>query len=123
MSILMANMKVTNIFQKHFLCTFWEFLVTIVCDIKIDVNMCEPPAQTCGTSTSGQSPFSSQPNQNKQQSTEHRAQSTEHRENIHPLRPLIKIPKSQVSAQHKISPTIRSINSLKSECNTTVKSP
>ena len=37
-SILMSNMKVTKIVQKHFLCTFWGFLVTV----KIDVNMCEP---------------------------------------------------------------------------------
>ena len=42
MSILTSNMKVTKIVQKHFLCTFWGFLVTIICDIKIDVNMCEP---------------------------------------------------------------------------------
>ena len=28
--------------QKHFLCTFWGFLITIICDIKIDINMCEP---------------------------------------------------------------------------------
>ena len=38
----MSNMKVTKIVQKHFLCTFWGFLVTIICDIKIDINMCEP---------------------------------------------------------------------------------
>ena len=38
----MSNMKVTKIVQKHFLCTFWGFLITIVCDVKIDVNMCEP---------------------------------------------------------------------------------
>ena len=38
MSILTSNMKVTKIVQKHFLCTFWGFLVTIICD----VNMCEP---------------------------------------------------------------------------------
>ena len=42
MSILMSNMKVTKIVQKHFLCTFWGFLVTIICDIKIDISMCEP---------------------------------------------------------------------------------
>ena len=41
-SILMSNMKVTKIVQKHFLWTFWGFLVTIICDVKIDVNMCEP---------------------------------------------------------------------------------
>ena len=35
-------MKVTKIVQKHFLCTFWGFLVTIICDVKIDVKMCEP---------------------------------------------------------------------------------
>ena len=35
-------MKVTKIVQKHFLCTSWGFLVTIICDVKIDVNMCEP---------------------------------------------------------------------------------
>ena len=35
-------MKVTKIVQKHFLCPFWGFLVTIICDIKIDINMCEP---------------------------------------------------------------------------------
>ena len=27
-------MKVTKIVQKHFLCPFWGFLVTIICDIK-----------------------------------------------------------------------------------------
>ena len=32
---------VTKIVQKHFLCTFWGFLVTIICDIKIDIKMCE----------------------------------------------------------------------------------
>ena len=42
MSILTSNMKVTKIVQKHFLCTFWGFLVTIIWDVKIDVNMCEP---------------------------------------------------------------------------------
>ena len=41
-SILTSNVKVTKIVQKHFLCTFWGFLVTIICDVKIDVNMCEP---------------------------------------------------------------------------------
>ena len=41
-SILMSNMKVNKIAQKYFLWTFWGFLVTIICDIKIDVNMCEP---------------------------------------------------------------------------------
>ena len=41
-SIFMSNMKVTEIVQKHFLCTFWGFLVTIICDVKINVNMCEP---------------------------------------------------------------------------------
>ena len=41
-SILMSNMKVTKIVQKHFLCTFWGFLVTIIWDVKIDINMCEP---------------------------------------------------------------------------------
>ena len=28
-------MKVTKIVQKHFLCTFWGFLVIIICDIKM----------------------------------------------------------------------------------------
>ena len=42
MSILMSNMKVTKIVQKHSLCTFWGVLVTIICDVKIDINMCEP---------------------------------------------------------------------------------
>ena len=28
--------------SKYFLCTFWGFLVTIICDIKIDINLCEP---------------------------------------------------------------------------------
>ena len=42
MSILTSNMKVSKIVQKHFLCTFSGFLVTIICDVKIDVNMCEP---------------------------------------------------------------------------------
>ena len=41
-SILMSNMKVTKIVQKHFLCTFWGFLATIICDVKIDISMCEP---------------------------------------------------------------------------------
>ena len=35
-------MKVTKIAQKYFLCTFWGFLVTIICDVKIDINICEP---------------------------------------------------------------------------------
>ena len=39
---LMSNMKVTKIAQKYFLWTFWGFLVTIICDVKIDVNICEP---------------------------------------------------------------------------------
>ena len=38
-SILTSNMKVTKIVQKHFLYPFWGFLVTIICDVKIDVNM------------------------------------------------------------------------------------
>ena len=42
MSILMSNMKVTKIVQKHFLCPFGGFLVTIICDVKIDISMCEP---------------------------------------------------------------------------------
>ena len=42
MSILTSHMKVTKIVQKHFLCTYRGFLVTIICDVKIDVNMCEP---------------------------------------------------------------------------------
>ena len=42
MSILTSNMKVTKIVQKHFLCTYRGFLVTIICDVKIDVNMFEP---------------------------------------------------------------------------------
>ena len=42
MSSLKSNMKVTKIHQKYFLCTFCSFLVTIICDIKIDINMCEP---------------------------------------------------------------------------------
>ena len=41
-SILTSNMKVTKIVQKHFLCTFWGFLVTIIYNIKIDISMCEP---------------------------------------------------------------------------------
>ena len=41
MSSLMSNMKVTKIGQKYFLCTFCGFLVTIICDVKIDINMCE----------------------------------------------------------------------------------
>ena len=28
--------------SKYFLWTFWGFLVTIICDVKIDVNICEP---------------------------------------------------------------------------------
>ena len=42
MSIFISNMKVTKIVQKHFLCPFGGFLVTIICDVKIDINMCEP---------------------------------------------------------------------------------
>ena len=42
MLILTLNMKVTKIVQKHFLCTFWGFLVTIICDVKIDISMCKP---------------------------------------------------------------------------------
>ena len=42
MSILTSDMKVIKIGQKYFLWTFWGFLVSIICDIKIDVNMCEP---------------------------------------------------------------------------------
>ena len=42
MSILTSNMKVTKIVQKHFLCPFGGFLVTIICDVKIDISMCEP---------------------------------------------------------------------------------
>ena len=41
-TILTSNIKVSKIVQKHFLWTFWGFLVIIICDIKIDVNMCEP---------------------------------------------------------------------------------
>ena len=37
-----VNFDVTKIVQKHFLCTFWEFLLTIICDVKIDISMCEP---------------------------------------------------------------------------------
>ena len=40
--ILTSNMKVTKIAQKYFLWTFWGFLVTIICDVKIDINICEP---------------------------------------------------------------------------------
>ena len=42
MSIFTSSMKVTKIGQKYFLWTFWGFLVMIICDIKIDINMCEP---------------------------------------------------------------------------------
>ena len=42
MSILTSNMKVIKIAQKYFLWTFWGFLVTIISDVKIDVNICEP---------------------------------------------------------------------------------
>ena len=42
MSILTSHMKVIKIGQKYFLWTFWGFLVSIICDIKIDVKMCEP---------------------------------------------------------------------------------
>ena len=41
-SILMSNIKVTKIGQKYFLQTFWGFLVIIIFDIRIDVNMYEP---------------------------------------------------------------------------------
>ena len=39
---LLSNIKVTIVGQKYFLCIFWGFLVTIICDIKIDINICEP---------------------------------------------------------------------------------
>ena len=42
MSILTSHMKVIKIGQKYFLWTFWGFLVSMICDVKIDVNMCEP---------------------------------------------------------------------------------
>ena len=42
MSSLTSNMKVTKIGQKYFRCTFCGFMVTIICDVKIDINMCEP---------------------------------------------------------------------------------
>ena len=35
-------MNVIEIGQKYFLLTFWGFLVTIIFDVKIDVNICEP---------------------------------------------------------------------------------
>ena len=38
----MSHMKVIKIDQKYFLWTFWGFLVTILYDVKIDVNFCEP---------------------------------------------------------------------------------
>ena len=38
----MSNMKVAKIVQRYFLSTFWGFLVTIICDVKIDITMCEP---------------------------------------------------------------------------------
>ena len=38
----MSHMKGIKICQKHFLWTFWGFLVTIICDVKIDINICEP---------------------------------------------------------------------------------
>ena len=41
-AILTSNMKVTKNVQKHFLCTFWGFWSAIICDVKIDINMCEP---------------------------------------------------------------------------------
>ena len=37
-----TNIKVTKISQKYILCTFWGFLVTIICDIRIDINIYEP---------------------------------------------------------------------------------
>ena len=40
MSILMSHMKVINIW-KHLLWPFGRFLMTIICDIKIDLIMCE----------------------------------------------------------------------------------
>ena len=43
--------------------------------------------------------------------------------NVHPVHPLFKIPKSQVSAQHKISPTALGINCSKSKCDTTGEGP
>ena len=42
MDYLMTDMKVIKTAQKYFLWTFWGFLVTILCDVKIDVNICEP---------------------------------------------------------------------------------
>ena len=38
-SILMSDMKVIKSAQKYFLWIFWGFLVTIICDIKIDINV------------------------------------------------------------------------------------
>ena len=42
MSILTSHIKVIKIGQKYFLWTFRVFLVTIICDVKIYVNICEP---------------------------------------------------------------------------------
>ena len=38
-SLILESNKIV---QKHFLCTFSGFLVTIICDVKTDINICEP---------------------------------------------------------------------------------
>lgn len=38
-SVLISHMKFIKISQKYFLLTFWEFFITFICDVKIDVNM------------------------------------------------------------------------------------
>ena len=40
-SILMSQVKVIKIGHKYILSTFWGVLVAIICDIKIDVIVCE----------------------------------------------------------------------------------
>ena len=42
MSIFISSMKVIKTGQKYFLWIFWGFLITIIFDVKIDINMCEP---------------------------------------------------------------------------------
>ena len=49
-SILTSHIKVIKIGQKYFLWTFSVFLVTIICDVKIDVNMMVFLRGCCGLS-------------------------------------------------------------------------
>lgn len=41
-SILRWHMRIIKIAQKHIIWTFWRFSVTTICEVKIDLTMCEP---------------------------------------------------------------------------------